>query len=778
MLLGVSGLAGVLIAGLAIPAAALAGVMSTVVSSSLSELPAQLLIAPQAQRTTVLMANGEPLTQFYDENRIIVELSEIAPIMQTAQIAIEDDRYYSHGALDFRSLAKAVLSYFGSDSGGGGSTLTQQYVKQVLMEAAVKKTDPEERQAALEEAQARTIQRKIMEMRYAIAVEADLDKDKILERYLNIAYYGDGAYGVEAAAHHYFDTTAAELTLAQAAMLAGIVQTPARNPVDDLEGALERRDTVLTRMLTLELITQEEYDEASEVPYDPTKVRYVKNGCSGVKYSQMCYLVWRYLMTNEALGNKEQDRADTVRRGGFTIQTYIDPKKQDAAQKAVSDLVASTDPVNSAMVMMEPGTGKIVAAAQNRYEFGIDAAKGETTWLSFATPALGGDQGYQAGSTFKAFTVGAALESGVPPTKIFDAKARINFTGRIFKSCDGPFPSGTFPVSNASRSGVMDMYMAAAQSVNTYFVLLEQLVGICPTVTIADKAGLTLSSPDSTYPNVMSYHGTPSFTLGVIEVSALSMATAFSTFAASGTRCDPVIIASIKDPDDIDIPTQQPNCHQTISEDIANGINLVLSNVFTSGTASGRGLPGRPASGKTGTTDSERAVWLVGYTPNLVGVAMIGVDPNPQYEAFWKSHGRSLSGLRLPVSGTYLTGTGAGDAARIWRAAMIVAIEDYPVQQFTRPPYSILSGRVVTPPKTDGMTEADAVKVLEAAGFYVKKEQVFDESPPNTLIHPISCQPVFGGTCTMNISKGPRPPDPTQKPTEGEEGEEGEEGGG
>ncbi|MDR0783794.1 MAG: penicillin-binding protein, partial [Propionibacteriaceae bacterium] len=456
---GISLLAGVLVAGLVAPAAAFTGVGGAIVATSLTEVPIFLETKPQAERTTVYLANGKVLTEFYDENRIIVGLDEIAKVMIDAQVAIEDDRFFEHGALDLKSLIKASLGFVGGGDTGGGSTLTQQYVKQVLMEEAVQNPDPIEREEELARVQARTIERKLLEMRYALFLEERHSKEWILENYLNIAYYGDGSYGVEAAAHHYFAVTAADLTLGQAAVLAGIVQTPSRNPVNDPEGAYARRDVVLDRMEELGLVTAEEVEEAKAEVWDPKKVTYPKNGCYGLaKYGQVCRLVWEYLMNNEALGKTEGERQRKIMRGGYEIHTYIDPEKQDAVQSAVSNYIAATDPVVSAMVVIQPGTGIILGAAQNRSVYGFDIAKGESAYLSFAPAYLGGDQGYQAGSTFKGFTVAAALKAGYPPAKKLNAKGFISFTGKTFRSCDGAFPAQGFPVQNTSQNGVMDMY--------------------------------------------------------------------------------------------------------------------------------------------------------------------------------------------------------------------------------------------------------------------------------------------------------------------------------
>jgi len=280
-------------------------------------------------------------------------------------------------------------------------------------------------------------------------------------------------------------------------MLAGIVQTPARNPgdKDELEDSIERRNVVLDRMAELEIITQDEADAAKAEGFDTNQIQGVTNGCVGVEFSGICQLVLNYLKNNPALGDDEDARLDAVRRGGYTIQTYIQPDKQRSAQDAVSSMIAAQDPVVSVMVEMQPGTGIIWAAAQNR-PFGMDLNddNSESYYLYYAPPSLGGDQGYQPGSTFKAFTTAAALEAGVPPTKQLNAKAPINFGGQTFKSCEGPIKADPgWNVYNTSPSGVMDMYHAAANSVNTYYVLLEQLVGICPVVTIADAVGVTLS---------------------------------------------------------------------------------------------------------------------------------------------------------------------------------------------------------------------------------------------------------------------------------------------
>jgi membrane peptidoglycan carboxypeptidase len=776
MFLLVSVLAGLLVAGLTIPVAAVAGVASNVVSESMTDLPVDLEAKPPAEPTEIFLADGSRLAQLYDEYRVPVKLDQIAAIMQKAQVAIEDNRFYEHGALDLKSLAKAALGYFTSDGGGGGSTLTQQYVKQVLIENAVTNTQltEAEREKAIEAAQARTLSRKIAEMKYAIAVEKKLSKDQILENYLNIAYYGDHVYGVEAAAHHYFNTTAANLTLAQAAMLAGLVQTPGRNPVDDLPGAIDRRDTVLDRMQELGIITADESAAAQAEGFDATLVQEQLSGCANVQdyaYKQICEYTMTKLGQNENLGSDKESVMANLRLGGYTINTTIDPSKQHAAQDALSAQIPAGAPVKSSMAMMQPGTGYILAAVQNRTEIpsGSDddatqLAQGKTAYQYFAPEADGG-AGAQGGSTFKPFVVAAALGAGIPPSKTFVSPAKKTFPkGMDFKGCTPDQPilvteAGGWPVTNSPAfSSTPDMYKGAANSVNTYFVQLEQMVGVCAAVNMAALTGANLD-PALGVVGVDGSYMAPSFTLGVATVSPLQMATVYSTFAARGVRCDPIIVASIKDRDGVDVPTPTGNCQQVIRPEVADGVNAVLNNAFTTGTASGYNLADRrDVSGKTGTTDDGQSAWVVGYTPNIVGIVNVSYDSSPVLIDFWRARGFSMSGLDLG-NGNILNGFGAADSGPIWKAAMDVAVQSVPADKFTKPSAEIINGKKTTPPSFAGMGASQAKQTAEAAGFSVVEKKVYDESPAGTYLS-TTCQAVYGGTCTQLFSQGPRPEDP------------------
>ncbi|HYP43772.1 MAG TPA: transglycosylase domain-containing protein [Propionibacteriaceae bacterium] len=691
----VSVLAGVLVAGLFIPVAAVAGLTSRAAVAELDKLPAELQTGTPPTRSRVLMGNGDTLAYFFAENRVPVPLSQVAPVMRQAQLAIEDHRFYQHGALDIRGTARALVVNSTSDDTQGGSSITQQYVKMVLV------TRCNNDVACVKDAKAPTVARKVRELRYAIALEKQLSKDEIFERYLNIAYYGDGAYGIEQASKHYFGTTAAKLTLPQAALLAGLVQNPESfNPAKNTEAALERRNVVLARMAELQMITPQQQAAAKKAKFDEDAIEGVRNGCIGTRYPFLCDYVRRTMLASPSLGKTEEDRANLINRGGLTIQTAIDPKTQDIAQKRVNAIVGPTDPLISTMNMIKPGTGLIVAMAQSRPEMGSNAKKGETYWNLSADPAMGGIQGYQAGSTFKTFTAAAALEEGTKLSKTYNARKTMNYQYKRFRSCErSRFVPDRWRVSNSTgKNGRMNMSKAAAFSVNNYFVQLELDTGMCPVVKMAEKLGVKTGGDRDL---VDYYQNIPAFTLGSVEVSPLSMAEAYATFAARGVHCNPIIIEAITTADGTRLDPPSANCERVMSTKVADGVNKMLAYVMTDGTGRRvRTSDRRPQAGKTGTINSNEAVWFAGYTPDIAGVSMISID-NTQ-KPFVKSKKARRAGefrrsgvkrFRIPSTGVRLEGSGSGDAGmKIWKPAMDSYLKDTPETRFVEPPRSITGG--------------------------------------------------------------------------------------
>jgi len=737
MFLVVSVLAGVLVAGLFIPFAGMAGVTSNAAASELESLPAELATPAPSTRSKVLMGNGKTLAYFYDENRIPVKLKDITPIMRQAQLAIEDHRYYEHGALDFKGTMRALVR--NSAAGGttqGGSSVTQQYVKMVQIESCQAKGDSE----CVREAQAPTVERKIRELRYAIAMEKKFTKDQILERYLNIAYYGEGAYGVEAAARHYFSSKANKLTLAQAAMLAGLVQNPdTNNPVRNSSAALDRRDVVLNRMAELKLISVEQARQAKKVGFDQNKVKKTRNGCVGTRYPFLCDYVRRTLLKTPSLGKTVDERENMINRGGLIIQTALDPKTQDLAQKKVSSVVGPKDPIISTMNMIQPGTGLIIAMAQSRPVMGSDAKKGQTYWNLAADPAMGGIQGYQAGSTFKVFTLAAALEKGIPISKKFHAKSPFNFTGRRYQSCHGRERIWDHWVvkNSVGHSKTIGMMEAAQWSVNTYFIQLELATGMCRVTKMAERAGVKVGARIGQPPLdiVKWYQNKPSFTLGTVEVSPLSMAEAYATFAARGIHCDPIIVSKITARDGKDLPVPDANCRRVVDKDVADGVNKVLKSVVDKGTGKRAKIyDGRDIAGKTGTINSNEAVWFSGYTPEIAGVAMISVDNTKKPFAkrgkgYYRRSG--VKGYRVPSTGIYLEGSGSGDAGmKIWKPVMLKYFQQIPRTGFSQPPRKIQVGKQVRVPSLNGLSIAAATRKLEQRGFTVEKRFTYSDKVP------------------------------------------------
>ncbi|MDR1213531.1 MAG: transglycosylase domain-containing protein [Propionibacteriaceae bacterium] len=753
---GVSVLAGLLVAGLSVPFAALAGVSGSAITHSLEVLPVELETPPQSTRSTVYLANGEVLAEFYEENRILVPLDQIAPIMRQAQIDIEDDRFYQHGAIDLKGTLRAFISNLGGGDTQGGSTITQQYVKLVQVEAAIARGDD----AGVALAQEESITRKIREMRFAIAIEQRLTKDEILERYLNIAYYGDHVYGVEAAANHYFNVTAANLTLPQAAMLAGLVQNPNRDPISHPDEAIERRDVVISRMLQLGHITAEEAAEAKATPFNPVEVQESRNGCVYSRYPFICQYVLNSLLTFESLGPTPAARENAIKRGGYEILTTIDPANQDAAQQGVSSMIAPNDPVISTVVMVKPGSGQILAMAQNRPVMGTNIEAGETYYNYAVEQAMGGAEGFQAGSTFKAFVIAAALDKGIPPKKRYNAEFRVQYQGRTFPGCE---TGETYTIidswapKNASPSGDMDMYQAAQQSVNNYFIPLELAVGPCAAARVAAAAGVKSSIGTDL---VQHYQDKPAFTLGVEEVTPLSMAVAFATFAARGLHCDPFIVSQIKDPEGNLLEVPGGNCQQVMRPEVADGVNAVLATVVTNGSGYNARVPGYSVAGKTGTTDRSASVWFMGYTPEVAASAMIAIDRNPRWNDFWDRHSNSLSRTTLPGSGTYMSGSSGTDAATLWRRGVATTLQTMPQTRFTPMTAEISNGKPINPPSTEGLTPEAAKAKVEAAGFTTTQREVFDPAPPGTYLG-TRCERYVSGLCYMDYSKGPRPGEET-----------------
>ncbi|MFH7322715.1 transglycosylase domain-containing protein [Aeromicrobium sp. JJY06] len=646
-------LAGVIVAAIFVPGTAFLASTSNKVSKDVVDLPLALQDLPNPQTTRLIASNGKRVAYFYQENRQDVPLKKIAPVMQTAIISIEDYRFYEHGALDLKGTLRALMNNASDGNTQGGSSITQQLVKLTLVQQA---TTKEQRAAATEVSTAR----KIRELKLAINYEKKYSKDEILEHYLNIAYFGDGAYGIRAAAYHYFSVSPDKLSTAQAATLAGLVQNPEQfNPRIYPERALQRRNTVLGVMARLGKIPEAEAEELSATPIG-LKITSFPNGCVDSEAAFSCDYIRRYLLQEPALGETVKERQAMLERGGLTIKTNIDLSMQKAVNKAVTKYVGDTDKAIGSLALVEPGTGKVRAIGQSR---SMGKGKGET-YINFSVPRRYGDSnGFQAGSTFKMFTAAAALEDGIPASKSYNSPQTMRIPTGTYFDCDGN-GTGQWEVKNSTGAGGFNMVTGLRRSVNTYFAQLERDAGLCETVKMAKRMGIPTAEPDIDKGSPGSY--IPSFTLGPIDVSPLDMAAAYATPAAGGMYCEPAPVAEILDRSGKTIKKYKPECKRAMSKKTAATINAILVGLQQPGGfgySNGTGLS-IPSAAKTGTTNDSKAVWYTGYTPEISAASMIaGINKKGQPAGLV---GTTLRGT--PVS--FSQAGGSSLAGPQWKAAM------------------------------------------------------------------------------------------------------------
>lgn len=697
VMVAVAAILGVVVAGLAIPFAGVLGVGARNVAKAMDNLPAELETDPLPQRTTLVDAAGNTIATFYDENRVNVSLDQISRTMIEAIISIEDSRFYQHGALDLKGTVRAlVTNQANSGVVQGGSSITQQMVKMTLQTQAHTKA---ERAAATED----TYARKLKELRYAIAFEQLHSKDWILERYLNIAYFGDGTYGIQSAARHYFGINAKKLNLRQSAMLAGLVKNPSGyDPTNSPDRALERRNVVLDRMAQLNVISREKADKAKEMKLGLHVVP-ARNGCVNSQAPFFCDYAWNYLLADPSLGKSVAQRRRTLKSGGLTIQTTIDLRDQRAADESVAGHVAPTDQAIGALAMVEPGTGDVKAVAQSR-PMGSKKKDGQT-YLNYVVPSKYGDSaGFQAGSTFKIFVLASAINNGTSLNTTIASPQTKDIPMSDFPDCDGNFAStDVWNVNNSTGEGTFNLYTGTQNSVNTFFAQLEERTGLCQPFKLAKSMGIELTDPDR--------ERVPSFTLGVPNVSPLEMAEAYATVAARGLHCSSRPVTAILDSEGRTLKDYPKDCKQVMPKGTADAVNDILRGVQETGFGAQAGIAlNQPSAGKTGTINDNMAVWFCGYTPNLATASMI---------AGANSLGQPITLNGQTLAGQYVVSAhGSTTAGPMWGDAMKKIAAWLPDQDFVAPASDIVNGVQVAVPSTSGMSVSTAESTLEDAGFF------------------------------------------------------------
>ena len=690
-------LAGALVAALLLPWLLGPGLIVRSNGDLLAPLPLELSDSTPPGNTVVLAADGSLITHFYRHNRTPVGPDGIAEVMKQAIVDIEDSRFYEHRGLDVEGTARALTRNMMAGSVmEGGSTITQQLVKQTLLQTA---TTPQERLAATEE----SIGRKLREARLALALEQQYSKAEILTRYLNIVYFGRGAYGVQAAALRYFGVSAIDLTLPQAAMLAGLVQTPANDdPVANPEGARQRRDQVLRRMHDLGHVTDQQLAEVVGQPVQVNPTEPPPNGCIDALIGPFfCDYLQRHL--TGALGIS-QERLET---GGLTIRTTLRPDLQRSGDEAVVASLALEDPLAGMFSAVEPGTGKVLALSVNR-RFGYDANDPTQESVNLNLVASQG-----AGSTYKVFVAAAALERGIPPWHTITTGDP--YVSRVYKNGRDPYT-----VRNAGRyPPTLTMTEALIRSSNTYFVALEdQLGSVEGPVRTAQRMGLFSLDPVA---DQVVAENRGSFTLGAEATSPLALATAYATLAASGTHCAPVPVTEILDrygaplarDDGTPVPTGAACTPEVVRPDVATTLNQILvgDTALPIGTGTRAAIPGHEIAGKTGTSQERYSVAFVGYTPQYAASVMV-LNPKRNED---------------------LGGYGGRLAAPIWRAAMLPVLSAQPAVPF--PPAGMPLNDPAPPPprRVPPPDRPDPPRTPERASPPVEQPAPVEQAAPDEL---------------------------------------------
>jgi len=649
-------------------------------------------VPPNAEASVVLADNGTLLTTLHaGENRTEITLGQVPQHMQDAIVAIEDRRFWTHAGIDLPAILRAARRNI--DEGEvveGGSTITQQFVKNVLL------------------ASDRTLDRKIEEATLSIQVEREYSKEQILEYYLNTVYFGAGAYGIEAASNVYFGKRAAELTVPESALLAGLVKAPSTNdPFVNGEGALARRQLVLSAMADEGYLTAQDAADFSS-----TDVELVAPD-PDTSYAAAYFVeeVKRFMLSHPAFGRTREERTRRLFTGGLTIETSLDLDLQAHAEHAAQLVLA--DPENdpdTALVSMDPSNGHVLAMVGGRDFFD----GGPRSKFNLAT------QGKRpAGSSFKPLVLAAAIEEGIPVSQVYSAPSTIKI----------PVTDDIWEVENygGSAGGSVNLIEATVRSYNTAYAQLVMDVG--PADAVAMAAHLGVASP---------LLAVPSAVLGANDVSALDMAAAYSTFANRGVKNEPVYVTRVTGPDGEVIYQHDASPMRAIERSTADEVTAILQQVVSRGTGV-RARLGRPVAGKTGTGQNWGDAWFVGYTPDIVTSVWVGF---------------AEAQISMVPPKTRLRVTGGTWPAEIWQLYMTAALAEVPISDFvfgaddlepeataltdgTEPDATVLEeppvpGELIQ--DVVGMPVEFAASVLTRAGFVVLTESVpNDEYPPDIV---------------------------------------------
>ncbi|WP_084477220.1 penicillin-binding protein [Actinokineospora enzanensis] len=791
-LLGLCLLAGVLVAGMLFPVVGALGVASNRASDTIDSVSADLVATPLPLVTTITDNAGNPIASLYDQYRLPVGADQISPTMKAALVSVEDRRFYEHHGVDWKGTIRAAISNGAGADTQGASTITQQYVKNYLINVVNRDNKIEQSKA-----QEQTIARKLREARIAIQLEQKMSKEEILTGYLNVVEFAYEIYGIGAAANSYFGTTPDKLTVAQAALLAGAVNNPVLyNPWRKPTETLSRRNFVIDKMVENQKLSPEMAEKAKKEPLgvlpEPKKPAANCVG-AGPEVGFFCQYVFEYL---EKLGFTE----DQIKTGGYTIKTSMDPRATQLAKQAAEEEVPKTTPgIANVMSIVQPGKDRhqVVALVANR-DYGLDPAKGQTT---YGLPSRVSNK-FGTGSIYKIFTSAAYLEKGGGINNVIDVPAYYQssvFVGGGLSCPKAPkYNDRYYCVKNASKAGdqKMPLQTALAQSPNTAFVILEERVGMGPVVDMANRLGMrdTMASSDAGldpdpastdsqrnrsqtdfFKPTPTSPGQASFTLGPSPLSTLELANVGATIMSGGVWCPPTPLVDVLDRNGKKVDVNEAPCEQAVAEPLANTLATGLSQDSVSGTSAQAAHMfnwNRPMMGKTGTTQQQKSAGFLGATAQYsAAVETFNDSPKPQGIC-------DTDPPRLCPTGNIF---GGKVPARTWFSMMSKYMDGMPVLPLppTDPRY-LDGGDGMQVPDVTNRSQQEATDILRQAGYQVvakdrndarKKGTVVAQSPRGGAIQ--------GETITIYVSTGfVPPPRTTDQPIPGDPNNPGDPGTG
>ncbi|HVF05002.1 MAG TPA: transglycosylase domain-containing protein [Frankiaceae bacterium] len=619
------------------------GLVGTVYAAAQVPLPGD---TANPQATIIEYADGSQMTTIHKENRIEIPLSQVPEHVRDAVLAAEDRGFYEHSGISVSGIARALYQDVrGGGAKQGGSTITQQYARNAFL------------------SQERTVARKFREAIIAVKLERQHSKDQILEWYLNTIYFGRGASGIETASRTYFGVPTKRLTVEQAAVLAALIRSPeGGDPASDPELAKKRWDSVLAGLVEMKKMTREEADRAKYPKIRPRRAA----GKGGAGDGPIGHVREAVKAELKRIGFSESE----IDTGGLRVRTTIDKKRQEAAVNAVHGILK--DPKNdphAALAAVEPGTGKVVAMYGGR-DWG-----GKGSRNSFINWAV---QKRQTGSAYKPFVLAAALDDGISVKSRFDGKSPQTF-------------AGNYTVNNfdSKQFGRIDLVEATANSVNTVYVALGLEVGVDKVIDTANRMGL---------PEECKENRDGSLFLGTCDQRPVDMAAGFATFANKGESTGWHLVESVRSPKNKNVYKAKVEKTEALSDGEAADAIHALRAVVENGTARGAQI-GRPAAGKTGTTQDNQNALFSGFVPQLSATVWMGYE-------FREDDGTGKRGFpQMKNLYGYSEITGGTLPARIWQAFMSAALEGVPVENFPPP---VFGGKVTgTPTPTPSATPSE-----------------------------------------------------------------------